>query len=124
MSIATSTAFTAAFIFPTSVNCGLFMASTKSKATIESGLDPAEYFRIKRLERRRKMKRPGMAASASSSASKKAAKIPRAEFLIPEKYEPPPPDCHGGNNYITKYLKYLNSLIIKVSLCDLQATQI
>ena len=37
------------------------------------------------------------ASSSSASRSKPRGNTPRAEFLIPERYEPPPPDCSGSS---------------------------
>ena len=85
--------------------------------TIVDGLDPSEYFALKRRERlkkRNRYKSKDLRGSASSTKKYSPSRQPpRAEFLIPNKYEPPPPDCSGGSGDLSgiTFLTFLMSAI-------------
>ena len=88
---------------------GIYHKDLLKSETVQNGngLDPADYFRLKRQQKLKKRKRKygknnGLRASSSSgSSSKSKGNTPRAEFLIPERYEPPPPDCSGGDGTLS-----------------------
>ena len=92
----------------------------RDQHSFENGLDPAEYFRLKK--RKRRLRRPsGLAAAAGSSGSfskrPPPAKrpIPKAEFLIPETYETPPPECSGGDGTLSG-MTFINFLISAIAV--------
>ncbi len=85
-----------------------FLASlfeAEEEGQLEDGLDPAEYFRLKRREelknrppsqrRRRKRKRYRNDLLASESKSSSSSGAMRTQFLVPESYKTPPPECNG-----------------------------
>lgn len=95
------------------------------------GLDPAEYFRLKRIEKlqqrggaqkRRRNRRKGaiktdLASSPATHGAKKRRKSssPKVEFLVPETYEPPPPECSGGDGMLSG-MTFINFLISAIAV--------
>jgi hypothetical protein len=110
-----------------SAHCGLLGPTflEDNQKILEDGLDPAEFFRLKKIEqlkkrrKRRKFRRKYRSRSdlviseTKSGGSGKKSSGFRSEFLIPETYEPPPPDCNGGNGNLSgmTFMNFMMSAI-------------